>query len=151
MLHCFLFLVFDCHTTPYETRYMNIVRLLNEYNVLVVGYLALGIIYSIRSVEMRFLCGRYIVIVILLGVVINLVLVAFFTLKNLKLKGKNIKKQHVIRHRKRELKKYHRQESIARMKFKMHKLHSKSVVLSAIKKKKSSEKSETTPASQKYL
>ena len=85
MLASLALLIFISFAHPFDTAYQNRIEILNEFNVLLVGYLACMILYSSYNPEMIDQIGVLLNYVIVGGVLLNVVLIVYmmiFELKN---------------------------------------------------------------------
>ena len=122
MMHSFFVLIFEFHAVPFDSRYQNYIEVFNEYNILCVGYFALALIFAIGEVPKSKMIGACIVFVVFICVVLNLILVCYFTVRSLKMKWKYWMKKRKITRIKKEFYKRHGQagkKKIERMKLKM--------------------------------
>ena len=85
MLGSLALLIFISYAKPFDCTYQNRIEIMNEFNVLIVGYLACMILYSSYDPEMIDMIGVFLNYVIVAGLLLNLVLIVFsmiFEVKN---------------------------------------------------------------------
>ena len=79
-------LAFECYASPFDSGYQNNVEIFNEINVLLVSYQGLQLLYSSWSPEMMHNVGIAMNSLIFSGIAINLVLIIWNMIHELKLK-----------------------------------------------------------------
>lgn len=85
MLGSLLVLSYYCSFKPFESNYETSVEIFNEFNVLIVSYFALQILYSSYDPQVVQEVGKMMVQVIVIGVIVNMVLILGCMFKELKL------------------------------------------------------------------
>ena len=78
-------LIFISYAKPFRSDYQNRIEIMNEFNVLIVGYLACCILYSSYNPEMIDQIGVLLNYVIVGGVLLNIICIVWgmiFEMKN---------------------------------------------------------------------
>ena len=80
-----LVLIFNAGIEPFETKHRNRIEAFNEFNVLIVGYFAMQILYSSWSPVMSAQVGSCILITILGGIALNASIILLGQTRSVKL------------------------------------------------------------------
>ena len=78
-------MTFNAGAQPFDTKYRNRIEAFNEFNVLIVGYLALQLLYSSWSPIMMNHVGSSILITILGGIALNAFVIIWCQIKEVKM------------------------------------------------------------------
>ena len=103
MLSSLFQLTFLCMVQPFNTPYGNFIEVFNEMNVMLVGYFGCQLLYSSHDNKMMDYVGLSLVIVIMTGVTVNLLLVVYFMLRELKLKWLHMLKMRALKRLEKKL------------------------------------------------
>ena len=79
-------LTFECYAKPFNSRYQNFIEVFNELIVLLVSYQGLQLLYSSWSPEMMYHVGTVMTAIILTGIAVNLLLILWNMIYELRLK-----------------------------------------------------------------
>ena len=85
MLSCLGILIFEAAANPSETPYDEFVEVFNELNILVVGYFAVQMLYASYDPLVMHEVGLMIIYVIVGGVAVNMYLIIFNMLREIKM------------------------------------------------------------------
>ena len=102
MLGSLALLIFISYAHPFDSAYQNRIEILNEFNVLLVGYLACMILYSSYNPKMIDQIGILLNYVIVGGVLLNVVLIVYMMIFELKNKFLHSVQQCVVKSRMRK-------------------------------------------------
>ena len=81
-----IMLVFETYAEPFDSVYQNRVEIFNEINILIVSYLSMQLLYSSWSPMMLVSDGGTLNNTIIGGILINMVLVIYNMIHDLKIK-----------------------------------------------------------------
>ena len=96
-VHSSLFmLVFETYAEPFDSVYQNRIEILNETNILIVSYLSMQLLYSSWSPMMLVQDGGTLNKTIIGGILINMVLVIYNMIHDLKIKCLTKRKKMVM-------------------------------------------------------